>query len=522
MNNRRSRAGAACLLLTTLLAWASPLAAVEITVQNDDFVNNGPATVLGDFAVGEHGGVRLTSPCNGAIVAVQIGWLSQGGGQPQSLEQAIHIFADDAAFPTPGTELETLVGPVLTDGALNEFRFVDDQGAIPLNVPVTAGQQFYVTLEFANPTNIAAGTPSLFVDVSACQNGKNVLFGNVPPFGFGWFDFCFIGISGDIVIRAVIDCPSFGGACCLPDGSCLDTTQTDCQTQGGVFRGNGTDCISNPCLGACCQPDGTCQESVDGANCPNPLVNFFLDLTCAQVPGGCPLPTGSCCMPTGGVPCLDGLIETDCATLGGTWLGPATICVVDACKAACCFQPTGCVDLTLLDCTTAAGFWQGAGTACATFTCFPTGACCMPDGSCNDNVLDADCIAAGGTFQGDGVLCSAVNCPQPSGACCLANGACLFLLQTDCLNIPGATWAGPFTDCTDANSNGTADACETATPDGNINGDAATNGLDIQAFVNAVFGTPTQPEIDAGDFDGDGTLGSGDVTGLVNALLTAP
>ena len=56
------------------------------------------------------------------------------------------------------------------------------------------------------------------------------------------------------------------------------------------------------------------------------------------------------------------------------------------------------------------------------------------------------------------VLCSAANCPQPDGACCLANGSCLDLPESSCIGIPGAVWAGPLTDCTDADTNGTADS----------------------------------------------------------------
>lgn len=39
-----------------------------------------------------------------------------------------------------------------------------------------------------------------------------------------------------------------------------------------------------------------------------------------------------------------------------------------------------------------------------------TGACCLPDGSC-DTLTAADCAAAGGTYQGDGADCAGVECP---------------------------------------------------------------------------------------------------------------
>ncbi|MCK4657905.1 MAG: hypothetical protein KAV82_00145 [Phycisphaerae bacterium] len=54
----------------------------------------------------------------------------------------------------------------------------------------------------------------------------------------------------------------------------------------------------------------------------------------------------------------------------------------------------------------------------ATLTCsepctLPTGACCMRDGSCGDDVEEWRCMAEGGTYQGDWIECATVVCPQP-------------------------------------------------------------------------------------------------------------
>ncbi len=186
-------------------AAAAPVTAEEVTVQNDSFVSGGFANPVGDFVPGEHAGVRLTSPCVGAIVAVQVGWLAPRPGQLPTLERAIHIYEGNT-FPEPGPQLEELVGPVMTPGFINEFRYLDDTKVFPLSVPVTAGQQFYVTLEFDNPTDIGNGGPSVFSDIDGCQAGSNVLSA-IPG---GWLDFCLL-IPGDLVIRAVVDC---GGAPC--------------------------------------------------------------------------------------------------------------------------------------------------------------------------------------------------------------------------------------------------------------------------------------------------------------------
>lgn len=60
-------------------------------------------------------------------------------------------------------------------------------------------------------------------------------------------------------------------------------------------------------------------------------------------------------------------------------------------------------------------------------------------------------------------------------------------------------------------------ACPAAT--GDLNGVDGTNGADIQLFVNGILGAPTQAEICAGDFNGNSGLDTGDINGMVSALL---
>lgn len=362
-------AGLCCLIAAAVVL---PASATEVTVQNDSFVNGGSAVVVGDFVAGEQAGVRLTSPCDGTIVAVQIGWLSQTGAAPQSVQQAIHIF-DGSTFPTPGAELAVLNGPVLTDGFLNEFRYLDENQTIPLNVPVTAGQQFYVTLEYATGTNIVAGDASVFRDVDGCQSGKNVLFA-IPG---DWTNFC-IFLSGDLVIRAVVDCNALTGACCLPDGSCASMTAADCATNGGTYQGDGVDCA--------------------GVTCPQP--------------------SGACCFPsTGG--CLD-LIQSDCTAAGGIWGGAGTDCATFVCFpiGACCLPDGTCMDnVDPNQCAAAGGVFQGDSTTCGTVTCpEPTGACCFSTGGCLV-LTDADCGIAGGTWAGPGTTCDDNNGNGAPDAC---------------------------------------------------------------------------------------------------------
>ncbi len=365
--------GCVVVVLLSVITSAEKSKAAEVTVQNDSLADGATGNIQAGFAVGESAASWLTSPCDGNIVAIQIFWRSVTGTEPQSIEDSISIM-EAGTFTFPSTVLETISGPVMTDGANNEFRFLDDMGAIPLLVPISNGQEFVVSLRFLNAPDPTNG-PSIVTD-TGCQVGKNAIDAD----GLGWFNACSLGVSGDFFIRAVIDCGSLTGACCEVGGGCSSVTSTTCAVSGGAFQGEGVSC--------------------------------------------------------GAV----------------------------SCQEACCFGPASCLDLTVADCNLASGFNQGPGTLCGTTICFPTGACCNPDGTCDNDILDTDCVASGGVFQGDQVQCSAGLCPQPSGACCLISGGCLLLSETDCGVIPNSAWAGSQTDCTDANGSGIADDCEAPPP----------------------------------------------------------
>jgi hypothetical protein len=269
-----------------------------------------------------------------------------------------------------------LEGPVLTDGAFNQFRYVDQENTIPINIPISAGQQFYVTLEFDNPTDVGNGGPSVVRDIDGCQAGCNVLCA-IPG---GWMNFC-IHLQGDLLIRAVIDCPGATGACCSADGSCTDDVEQDdceaefgavwheglscaevtcaprgaccrmggclqlveqpvCEALGGVYAGDGANCDDDVCIpGACCMPDGECLE-VFGFECAA-LGGDFQGAGTTCDPNPCPQPEGACCF---GEICVAGQTEEGCAGAGGEWAGAWTDCddnngngVADACE-----EPTTC------------------------------------------------------------------------------------------------------------------------------------------------------------------------------------
>jgi hypothetical protein len=210
-----------CAMLATTLALLGPSAglAVEIVQKNDSTIAGTPSTVADVFIPGETVASRLPASCDGDIVGVRVYWASQFGGAPAQLEDSITLFSD--GFPTPGAPLlnqgavnAVIPLPTLIDGSMNEFRFLDPPtNAVPLSVPVTAGQSFVIGLKLLNQS--AGGgpfAPSVVYDQDGCQSLRNAV--DVIP--GGWNDACPLGVTGDWVIRAVVDCqpsavPAMGG-----------------------------------------------------------------------------------------------------------------------------------------------------------------------------------------------------------------------------------------------------------------------------------------------------------------------
>jgi hypothetical protein len=192
---------------------ASAAQAAEVVVQNDSLIAGAGGVIQAGFDPGESAAAWLTSPCNGNIVAAQVFWRSLTGTEPQSIEESITIF-DGGVFPLPGTLLASIEGPFMTDSVINEFRYLDENLTIPLIVPVTTGQTFVVSFKFLNDPSPSVG-PSLVNDVDGCQGGRNT----IDAVGLGWVSSCLLGVTGDWVIRAVVDCQAVvSGPGSVPNG----------------------------------------------------------------------------------------------------------------------------------------------------------------------------------------------------------------------------------------------------------------------------------------------------------------
>lgn len=189
------------VLLATAAAGAA--SAAEVTVQNDSLTDFGSAVVVTGFVGGGAAASWLTSPCAGNVVAVQVFWRSQSGTGAQVIHEAVRVHRA-ATFPVPGAVAETVAGPVLTDGVMNEWRYIDENNVIPLVVPVALGETFVVSLTFDEAPPLVVG-PSVVRDTNGIQPARNTIYSDFGA-GFEWRDAGTLGVTGDWVIRAVVDC----------------------------------------------------------------------------------------------------------------------------------------------------------------------------------------------------------------------------------------------------------------------------------------------------------------------------
>ncbi len=151
-------------------------------------------------------------------------------------------------------------------------------------------------------------------------------------------------------------CPQPKGACCLPNGSCVENkTAAECSGLGGTYQGDGSVCANVTCpqpRGACCLPNGSCVENKTAAECSGLGGTYQGDNSvCANV--SCPQPRGACCLPNGS--CVENKTAAECSGLGGTYQGDNSVCANVTCPAPCALE----LDLSCEVQTT-----PSSGTAC--------------------------------------------------------------------------------------------------------------------------------------------------------------
>ena len=189
--------------LPAAIAIATSAVATEVTVQNDSLMAGDNGAIQAGFVAGEKAAAWLTSPCDGNIVAAQIYWQSLNGNTTDEIEDSIDIYRS-AAYPEPGALAEQILGPVLTDGFINEYRYLDEDNTIPLSVPVVQDETFVVALTFLQAPDPTQG-PSVVNDLDGIQPNSNAIYASLGGGQFAWFPNSTLGVFGDWVIRAVVE-----------------------------------------------------------------------------------------------------------------------------------------------------------------------------------------------------------------------------------------------------------------------------------------------------------------------------
>ncbi len=344
-------------------------------------------------------------------------------GPPSTGTLVAEYISDDIILPyiimppgTQGTNVQVSVDPgdpeqiIINANPSNSFTIgfrIDDHNSQTSNPCLTAPP----SNRNAFPTTDTSGLQ---------QASRNWLYGincgsfGCPPNG-GWTTFTalpgFCRPSGDWVMRATwtsVSCTPGVGACCLPSGSCIIATTSDCSAAGGTFQGDGSTCATTNCVAA---PQACCFPSTGGCLNLNPADC----VTAGGVPGGvgttcatftC-FPKGACCLVDG--TCVNNISPTDCSSLGGTYKGNNSTCATVSCpppSGSCCFPNGACLSLTLNDCTIAGGSWGGIGSNCADTNGNGQPDACEPDcpsdvnGDTESDILDfLDFIDAFGTCE---------------------------------------------------------------------------------------------------------------------------
>lgn len=190
--------------------------------------------------------------------------------------------------------------------------------------------------------------------------------------------------TGILVVANCLPLDALSGACCFADGTCTWTTARSCRLKvlGDV------DC--------------------DGAVTPADVEVFLTGVNardCARARGDC---NSDGLLDAADLRVLVDLLTEAPRVWAASFLGPDTDCA--ACPAispptgACCLPDGSCVVTIAASCGST---YLGDDAPCTSAACL--GACCAPDGTCRETRL-ADCPFQ---FLGVAIPCGSVPCPAP-------------------------------------------------------------------------------------------------------------
>lgn len=171
----------------SILALAFPAFAAQL-LQNDGFFTGQNAVFQSGFVAGEEGAVRLSPPGPFPMQVTEVQLLFGSAASSQTV--TLNIYDDSAGSTAPGTLLYT--GDWLLTGSTTAFSSIDLSGE-----SVFVSDDFRVSIQFQH-----SGQPSIARD----DDGNiNASLNFINADGLGWFQSSMFGLTGDWIIRAVVD-----------------------------------------------------------------------------------------------------------------------------------------------------------------------------------------------------------------------------------------------------------------------------------------------------------------------------
>lgn len=212
--------------------FAAPILAGTAELKNDSLGAGGQAAVQLGFVEGEVGGAVLTAgPGDYPITLNELQvFIDKSPLIPDTSMIGRFIVWDNANFPSLGAPIYTSAD--LQFGA----GFLNTQDISSLNLQISSGS-FVVGVEIVDSGNLFGLTsPTLVTDTNGCQNGLNW----VRQTNGVWANLCSFGVSGDLIIRAIVETTDGGGCGTITDlGNALPGTFSPSLAGSGCLDGTG-------------------------------------------------------------------------------------------------------------------------------------------------------------------------------------------------------------------------------------------------------------------------------------------
>jgi MYXO-CTERM domain-containing protein len=246
----------------TVIVLSGTSGAAEMTLQNDGWTDGGAVYCQAGFAAGEEGAATL-GPVAQTFTIKKIRFLFCGDTLTRTVTLRIYL---DSGNPNPGTEIYN--GDYQVTGADDALQEMDLTGE---NVVVPGGGSIRVSLQFQHD-----GLPNISRDDDGITAGRNWINAQ----GMGWVASSTLGLTGDWVIRAIVDVQQVdepdagvdaggdtGGDIGADAGGDLvpDEDTTTCNTSADCPGGH--ICRDNVCVRACstssdCLGGEVCQDGI--------------------------------------------------------------------------------------------------------------------------------------------------------------------------------------------------------------------------------------------------------------------